>query len=278
MFLPVKIVGKPLKARSTIISYTMNLELLNIPREATKKFEFESIWPYILYLFNHWVKHQVTLMGIKRILPGLEDRLPDSNYTIFECHNDLRADFDVLEDEAYKDMLNFSSEIEVDPRFEPEKQEPDKIEKSRPEGLRKTLKETATQKRKKLFTEYRNSVAKAIDMQEKQVEMSKGRRFVQFAEQLVDNLTVEEQMNLLGDNQREEQQFLMNQRDIEQFKVFLNDHYVRLPKASSNQIKLMQAMSQSVYWLLEKKGGLSSMQVALMNEERRRIKNLPSLT
>jgi hypothetical protein len=121
-------------------------------------------------------------------------------------------------------------------------------------------------------------VARAIDMQEKQVEMSKGRRFVQFAEQLVDNLTVEEQMNLLGDNQREEQQFLMNQRDVEQFKIFLNDHYVRLPKASSNQIKLMQAMSQSVYWLLEKKGGLSSMQVALMNEERRRIKSLPALT
>lgn len=57
MFIPVKIIGKPLKARSTIISYTMNLELINIPREATKKYEFETIWPYILYLFNNWVKH-----------------------------------------------------------------------------------------------------------------------------------------------------------------------------------------------------------------------------
>ena len=57
MFIPVKIIGKPLKARSTITSYTMNLELVQIPREATTKYEFETIWPYILYLFNNWVKH-----------------------------------------------------------------------------------------------------------------------------------------------------------------------------------------------------------------------------
>jgi len=120
MFIPIKIIGKPLKARSTIVSYTMNLELLDIVRETSKKYEFESIWPIILYLFNNWVKHQVTLMGIKRILPGMQDRLPESNYTIFECHNDLREDFDALEDEAYKDMLNFSSEIEIDPRFDKE--------------------------------------------------------------------------------------------------------------------------------------------------------------
>jgi hypothetical protein len=59
-------------------------------------------------------------MGIKRILPGMNDRLPDSNYTIFECHNDLKKDFEALEDEAYKDMLNFSSELEIDDRFEAE--------------------------------------------------------------------------------------------------------------------------------------------------------------
>lgn len=56
-------------------------------------------------------------MGIKRILPGMKDRLPQSNYTIFECHNDLKEDFEALEDEAYKDMLNFSSELEIDERF-----------------------------------------------------------------------------------------------------------------------------------------------------------------
>lgn len=32
LFIPVKIIGKPLQARSTIISYTMNLELMQISR------------------------------------------------------------------------------------------------------------------------------------------------------------------------------------------------------------------------------------------------------
>lgn len=91
--------------------------------------------------------------------------MPDSNYTIFECHNDLRADFDALEDEAYKDMLNFSSELEIDERFDTEQlRQPVTLERSRPEGIRKSIKETAQNKRKKLFNEYRNSVAKAIDM------------------------------------------------------------------------------------------------------------------
>jgi len=73
-------------------------------------------------------------MGIKRILPGMQDRLPDSNYTIFECHNDLRQDFEALEDEAYNDMLNFSSELEIDPRFDDaELHEPVQIDRTAPE-------------------------------------------------------------------------------------------------------------------------------------------------
>ncbi len=164
----MKIIGKPIKARSTIISYTMNLELMKIPRESTEKYEFDTIWPYILYLFNNWVKHQVTLMGIKRILPNMQDRLPDSNYTIFECHNELREDFDALEDEAYKDMLNFSSELDINPKYDAEEYHaPVPIEKSRPEGIRRTFKESAQEKKKKLFNDYKNSVARAIDMQEK---------------------------------------------------------------------------------------------------------------
>ena len=80
----------------------------------------------------------------------------------------MKADFDALEDEAYKDILNFSSELEIDPRFEAEDLHKQvNIEKSRPEGIRKTLKESAQAKRKRLFNEYRNSVARAIDMQEK---------------------------------------------------------------------------------------------------------------
>lgn len=166
MYLPVKIVGKPLRSRSTVIMYTMNLELMEMRKSQVQDFEFETIWPVILYLFNNWVKHQVTLMGIKRILPGMKDRLPESNYTIFECHNDLKADFEALEDEAYKDMLNFSSELEIDERFEnkqPELLVKDQIDKSRPEGIRKGIRENAQDKRRRLFNEYRKSVARAID-------------------------------------------------------------------------------------------------------------------
>ena len=101
-------------------------------------------------------------MGIKRVLPGMEDRMPDANYTMYECHNELKADFEALEDEVYNDMLNFSSEIELDPRFDDPKEE-DYIDKSKPEGMRKTLRESKADKKRKLFREYRNSVAKAID-------------------------------------------------------------------------------------------------------------------
>lgn len=57
MYLPVKIIGKPLRSRSTIIMYTMNLEMMELKRSHVQDFEFESIWPIILYLFNNWVKH-----------------------------------------------------------------------------------------------------------------------------------------------------------------------------------------------------------------------------
>ena len=57
MYLPVKIIGKPLRARSTIIMYTMNLEMMDLRKAQVQDFEFETIWPIILYLFNNWVKH-----------------------------------------------------------------------------------------------------------------------------------------------------------------------------------------------------------------------------
>ena len=37
---------------------------------------------------------------------------------MFEYHKELQEDFKVLEDDEYRDMLNFSSEIEFDDRFE----------------------------------------------------------------------------------------------------------------------------------------------------------------
>lgn len=101
--------------------------MLDISLEATKIFNFETIWPFILYLFNNWIKHQVKLMGIKRVLPkiaqsrkekGFKYELQEPNFNIFEYQNELQEDFKILEDDQYRDMLNFSSEIEFDERFE----------------------------------------------------------------------------------------------------------------------------------------------------------------
>lgn len=158
IFIPVKILGMPLASRSTIISYVMNLEMLDVLEMTTKDYKFETIWPFILYLFNNWVTHQVTLMGIKRILPGMADRLPKEEYTMFEVHNDLQQDFEALEDIAHDDMLNFSSEIEFDERFDGEGRtaELDKVvDKSRPEGFRPSAQQVKQNNRNKLFNEYK---------------------------------------------------------------------------------------------------------------------------
>jgi hypothetical protein len=47
-----------------IMIYVMNLELMKISAEyyQYKTNNFETIWPMILYLFNHWVRYQVKLL------------------------------------------------------------------------------------------------------------------------------------------------------------------------------------------------------------------------
>ena len=64
----------------------------------------------------------------------------------------------------------------------------------------------------------------------------------------------------------------------DQFREFLASQYVPLPKDRSHQYRLMCALQDSVYHMLEKQGGLAKLAVALMNEERRRIKKLPPLS
>ncbi len=63
-FLPVKILGEPLNSRSNLYVFTMNLQMIRISTEIDKNFEFDTIWPFVLYLFNNWVRHQVKLMNI----------------------------------------------------------------------------------------------------------------------------------------------------------------------------------------------------------------------
>jgi hypothetical protein len=57
LFMPLKIIGKPVKSRSTVVIYTMNLEMIRVSRASVENYNFETIWPFILYLFNSWVRH-----------------------------------------------------------------------------------------------------------------------------------------------------------------------------------------------------------------------------
>lgn len=51
--------GEPLHSRNLIVNYMMNLELLRIQSDYYQynTHTFETIWPFILYLFNNWVRH-----------------------------------------------------------------------------------------------------------------------------------------------------------------------------------------------------------------------------
>lgn len=71
LFIPIKLLGEPLHSRNTIVTYIMNLELLRISSDYYQynTHTFETIWPFILYLFNNWVRHQVRLMRLTNEKP-----------------------------------------------------------------------------------------------------------------------------------------------------------------------------------------------------------------
>jgi hypothetical protein len=154
IYIPVRIIGQPMRARSTVVTYLMNLELLEISVAATRGFTFETIWPFILYVFNNWIKHQVMLMGVKRMLPTLGKSTSlrkedfEKNLQFLANRQDLLDDIDVLEEDQYKHMMDFSSEIEMDQRFE---QAELRIDKSEPEHNRRTLAEVKRDNRKRMF-------------------------------------------------------------------------------------------------------------------------------
>lgn len=63
-FIPISLLGQVLGSYQ-IVYYKMNLELIKIPDSIDQQLEncrFETIWPFILYLFNYWVKNQAALM------------------------------------------------------------------------------------------------------------------------------------------------------------------------------------------------------------------------
>jgi len=63
-YIPIRIFGELQNSRNMIMVYVMNLELMKISADyyQYKTNNFETIWPMILYLFNHWVRYQVKLL------------------------------------------------------------------------------------------------------------------------------------------------------------------------------------------------------------------------
>jgi len=69
----------------------------------------------------------------------------------------------------------------------------------------------------------------------------------------------------------------LNIRNHDKFKEFVASQYIMMPNKDSSSFKLICALQESIYHLLQKKGGLASMSIAMMNEERRKKKHLPPL-
>ena len=58
-YMPVRVYGELQNSRHLMVSYIMNLELLRISADFYQynTHSFETIWPFILYLFNNWVRY-----------------------------------------------------------------------------------------------------------------------------------------------------------------------------------------------------------------------------
>lgn len=71
IFIPVNIFGEPLRSLNLLVRYQMNLELFRISSDyfQNNTHTFETIWPFILYLFNNWVRHQVQMMSLSDSRP-----------------------------------------------------------------------------------------------------------------------------------------------------------------------------------------------------------------
>lgn len=183
IYIPIYIIGEPLRSRSLIVRYLMNLELLRISSDYYQYNTqgFETIWPFILYLFNNWVRHQVMMMNVADNKPlfgpdefmapnPLSEPLPETaEQPDANIHaNDYSITGEALEIDKglkeakheYDEVLNFSSEIEYDERFDYDEfrkiaKPGNLLDKSAPEGKRKTAIELFQSKRKELFQAYR---------------------------------------------------------------------------------------------------------------------------
>lgn len=110
-------------------------------------------------------------MGVKRLLPSLLTQHPelagrrDNVNFKFIDHKDLEDDIEALEDEQFRNMLDFSSELELDEKHNFDFEQP-KIDRSSPAQFRPTIAEVRKNNRRKMFDQYWNSLQDVIEDKE----------------------------------------------------------------------------------------------------------------
>ena len=63
-YLPFTFLASPLGSQ-LVMTYKINLEMMKLTENTERKnLPFESIWPLVLHLFNHWVRNQASLMRL----------------------------------------------------------------------------------------------------------------------------------------------------------------------------------------------------------------------
>ena len=102
--------------------HVMNLEVMKMREEELKDQNFETIWPVVLYLLNNWIRHQFLLVQVRGVMPDVDrdvgtqlDELTKSDLDYISRRKERE---DAMAQEEAEDLLNFSSELEVDDRFE----------------------------------------------------------------------------------------------------------------------------------------------------------------
>jgi len=254
-FIPIKILGEPLNQGNLIVSYEINLELLKISKDIEGNFDFETVWPFILYLFNNWVRHQAKLLRGNEQDQGKTGRdLGEENAVFAATH------------EAGEDALNFSSEVEFDDRFDL-----DLYDRETGGGVRKLLNRNVPidshnqqtgailkDQRKKLFEAYHNKLKMNKDKDLEDPEDYQGKKRVRIYDQE------------LGTT--------FETRHVNPFERFLSENFVKLPEYDSGQMKLLMNMQRNEYHQYKKLGGLANDVINMLNEERRKLRQLPALT
>lgn len=255
-FIPIRIIGSPLSKRSTVVYSIIYLELMRFPRSAIMGKDIESIWPFMLYLLNNWIRHQFKVMGIvnekqleekiferkerirQEMIDGktAEEKKEEQGKERLRIRKELkkmtadqRKEYDKLgfeekEIKRYEEILNFSSEIEYDDLYD-------------------------------IFDDdFKNKKNK----EQKSIEGSK-------------ELSKLSQKEVYPDSNTRQDPFETP------FQQFLAEHTVKLPDTQTNRFKLLKNMQAKSYFEIHAKE-LEIETIVLLNEERRKYKKLPPLT